>query len=150
MTHRIDPKDLLNKAEIFTSQKENLGKIQMDGKPIVKKSHKYIRKDFTNNLNDSKSNRRVIDIANDFLHNSIINKFSVESQNTEYEDINESDGPKELEEECNLQEIHKGPFNVGVLRSRQVNDTALGKVIERRTADSAQDVFKHRFMGCIN
>lgn len=101
------------------------------------KTSKYIQKKAAPRSGKELEPKGVIDIANDFLNNSVINKFAMESQRSEREGEEES---KDLGSGLKGMELLKG----GLPRSRQANANLLGKPAEIRTADSANEVFKYQ------
>eukprot|EP01022_Parablepharisma_sp_SALTPOND_P016730 TRINITY_DN2523_c0_g1_i1.p1 TRINITY_DN2523_c0_g1~~TRINITY_DN2523_c0_g1_i1.p1 ORF type:complete len:414 (+),score=25.13 TRINITY_DN2523_c0_g1_i1:77-1318(+) len=128
--------------------RENMKKIQSASKAGYRKG---------NNSKQPPSeyeSKGVVDIANEFLNNSIINKFTLEPQKPQqvYEEVSEADtdlrkfeSPEKTKEWTDdsqsesycLHELRRGSLNVGVLRSREANVTAFGKPSERKTVDSS-------------
>lgn len=141
-------KNLMMRTTVFTSQKENIERPQSTNKSIIKKAHKYIQKKATITSKDNKPTKEceikgIVDIANDFLNSSVINKFTAESLPSGCESVSESEEGKE-QEEMTLNEI--GSLKTGASRSRQERVDPFGKPTERRTADSANEMFKYRLM----
>jgi len=118
----------MGKTEGFMSEKENINKIKS-----TKKINKYIQKKMAVNKNTIEA-KGVIDIANDFLNNSVINRFTMESQQSACEDKIEEDSTSSTNLDL---------FKNVLPRSRQVNANLLGRPTEMKTADSANELFKY-------